>query len=207
MANIKILTELESDLLAELFNIGVGRAADALSQMVNQEILLSVPSIEFMTTNEMTIKIGKSEKICGIGQEISGVLSAQSLLLFPESSSIEVVRQMLGDHLPDEVLLEMQQEAMNEIGNIVLNACIGSISNALGQSISVELPNFYFDETESLLAMAVKDTNDIVLFMTIDMTLTESEVVGYLAFLLGPMSLRSLQQQLKKILSATVGSL
>ena len=43
MANLNILSELENDLLGELFNIGVGRAANSLSQMVNQEVTLSVP--------------------------------------------------------------------------------------------------------------------------------------------------------------------
>lgn len=200
--NDRILTDLESDLLCELFNIGVGRAAKSLSLMTNQEVKLSVPTIDFMTTAQMAKKFAVAQKICGVGQAISGTFDAQSLLLFPESNSLEVVRAMLGDNLPDEMLGEMQQEAMSEIGNIVLSACIGSISNAMDGKVIVELPNFYFEDSEKLLDMVAESADDVVFFMTIDMTLTKSQVVGYLAFILGPMSMTSLREQLKLILSS-----
>lgn len=201
MAHVNILSELEEDLLGELFNVGVGRAANSLSQMVNQEVSLSVPEVKFVTLDDLAEHIGSEQKICGIGQEVSGSFDAHSLLLFPESSSMEVVRQMLGEELSDEIVAEMQQEAMNEIGNIVLNACIGSISNAMGSELNVKLPHFYLDTTANILNTSVEGASDIVLFITIDMTLKKSEVVGYMAFLLGPMSLIKLQQQLKSMLA------
>jgi len=200
MANLNILSELENDLLGELFNIGVGRAANSLSQMVNQEVTLSVPEVRFISIDEFAKHIGNG-KICGIGQEINGSFDAHSLLLFPEESSMEVVRQMLGQQLSDEFIAEMQQEAMNEIGNIVLNACIGSISNSIGTKFDVSLPVFYHDDAEQILGNSIEGGSDIVLFITIDMTLKKSEVVGYMAFLLGPMSLKKLQDQLKDMLA------
>ena len=58
MTGLFELDELELDLLAELFNIGVGKAANSLSQMVDQEIKLSVPSIDFKTVSQMTGLLG-----------------------------------------------------------------------------------------------------------------------------------------------------
>ena len=37
-------SELQADALAEILNIGVGRGAAGLSQLLNQEVLLSVPA-------------------------------------------------------------------------------------------------------------------------------------------------------------------
>ena len=42
----------EHDLIVELMNLGVGRAAHALSQLVNDEVLLSVPRLEFISVPE-----------------------------------------------------------------------------------------------------------------------------------------------------------
>lgn len=42
------LNELQQDMLTELFNIGMGNAAAALSEMVSEEVLLSIPQISFM---------------------------------------------------------------------------------------------------------------------------------------------------------------
>ncbi len=43
----------EKDAFAELINVGMGLAASALSSMLGQEILLSVPSVEFISRQEM----------------------------------------------------------------------------------------------------------------------------------------------------------
>jgi len=195
------LSDLEEDLLGELFNLGVGRAANSLSKMVNQEVKLSVPSVKFVGYAEMSAYLGDNDRICAVGQKMQGPFDAQSLLLFPEKSSMEVVRIMLGEHLSDELIAEMQQEALTEIGNIVLNACIGSISNSMKQGITVELPHFFHDTPEKLVRDNLSTDSDTVLLITIDMSLSASEVTGYMAFILGPQSLQKLQQSLKEMLS------
>lgn len=201
MDNKPKLSELEEDLLGELFNLGVGRAANSLSKMVNQEVKLSVPHVKFVGQQEMEDYLGSNSQICAVGQVMHGPFDAQSLLLFPEKSSMEVVRKMLGEHLSDELIAEMQQEALTEIGNIVLNACIGAISNSMKKIITVELPHFFLDTPNRLLSDYLTTENDVVLLITIDMTLSESEVTGYMAFILGPFSLQKLQKSLQEILS------
>jgi len=198
------LSELEEDLLGELFNLGVGRAANSLSKMVSQEVKLSVPHVKFVGHDEMEEYLGDNSQICAVGQKMHGPFDAQSLLLFPEKSSMEVVRQMLGEHLSDELIAEMQQEALTEIGNIVLNACIGAISNSMRKTITVELPHFFLDTPERLIKGYLTADSDVVLLITIDMTLSQSEVTGYMAFILGPFSLQKLQQSLQEMLSGMI---
>ncbi|UUZ47426.1 chemotaxis protein CheC [Massilia sp. B-10] len=42
------LSELQHDALVEIFNIGVGHAARAMSDIVNEEVTMSVPHITFL---------------------------------------------------------------------------------------------------------------------------------------------------------------
>ena len=102
------LSEMEVDLLTELFNLGVGSAAASLSQMVKQEIKLSVPHIEFLNINQIADKLGAERSICSVSQLVSGPFTAKSMLLFPEENSFEIVRQLLGNDLPDDALIELQ---------------------------------------------------------------------------------------------------
>ena len=44
------LTDLERDALAELSNISMARAASSLRQMIKNEVLLAVPSVEILTS-------------------------------------------------------------------------------------------------------------------------------------------------------------
>ncbi len=194
------LDELESDLLAELFNIGVGKAADSLSRMVNQEVKLSVPAVEFRTIRDMADFLGGDSTICSVSQNMRGAFDARSMLMFPEENSMEVVRQLMGNHLSDELVADMQEEALSEIGNIVLNACIGSIATTLDHKFDVDLPEFDQGKPMDLLSTTESAEDEGVLLIRIHMELSECAVKGYLAFLLGPTSQDNLQKALKTML-------
>ena len=194
------LTELELDILTEMFNLGVGKAAAALSTMVKQEIHLSVPQIEFLPIAELALKLGSDNTICSVSQSLSGPFSAQSMLLFPEENSLEIVRQLLGQDLPDETIAELQQEAFSEIGNIVLSACICSFSEALDEEFIINLPVFELSKPLDLLNVA-ENKNETALFIRINLTLSESEITGYMAFLMGTLSLEQLKDVLTKMLA------
>jgi len=195
------LNELEYDLLTELFNIGVGRAAASLSEMLKQEIKLSVPEISFCTVNELIQNFRSEEKLITIAQNINGAFDMKSMLVFPSTGSMEVVKAMLGDHLSDEKAAELQQEAFTEIGNIVLNACIGIIATTLDESFKIDLPQYNEDVAETLFVDNMSDRKQIVMSMQVDLALTSSSVSGHLAFILGSVSFEKIKEQLNKILN------
>ncbi|MFT4577359.1 MAG: chemotaxis protein CheC [Nitrospinales bacterium] len=47
------LTDDQLDALGELFNIGVGKAADNLNQMLDCQIQIRVPHLEVLALNEL----------------------------------------------------------------------------------------------------------------------------------------------------------
>jgi len=200
MTKILSLSELELDLLTEMFNLGVGKAAASLSSMVKQEIKLSVPQIEFLFIKELAEKLGSDTTICSVSQTLSGPFSAQSMLLFPEENSLEIVRQMLGTDLPEETIHELQQEAFSEIGNIVLNACIASFAEVFDGEFKIDLPVFEISKPLYLLNIP-NNESEAALFIRIDLTLSSSEITGNMAFLMGSQSLEKLKEALKQILS------
>ena len=200
MADTPQLSPLEQDLLTEIFNLGVGNASNSLSQMVGQEIKLSVPTVIFDNVENVAAAIGNDQFISGVSLEIKGPFNAQSMLLFPEEGSLEVVSKMLGGSLSKEMLIEMQQEALSEIGNIVLNACIGSIAQTLGDSFEMDLPAYKMDTVEQILLNDDRKSIDTVMFIHIEMTLSESDITGYMAFLLESGSMAKLKECLKRTL-------
>jgi len=194
------LNELETDLLTELFNIGVGKAADSLSRMLRQTVKLSVPVVEIKSITDMAIYLGGDKDICSISQEMRGSFDGRSMLMFHETNSMEIVRQLMGKNLPDEMVTEIQEEALSEIGNIVLNACIGAIASSLGQQFEVDLPVFQQGKPLQLLTLPDASIDSSVLLIRIRLELTDCEVEGYLAFLLAPTSQNNLHRSLKCIL-------
>lgn len=202
MNNPLNLSDLEQDLLTELFNIGVGKAAASLSQMVSQEIILSVPTVEFTKSSAMIDLLHNNKSVVSITQFIKGSFDAKSMLLFPDNGGMEVVRQMLGTHLSDEAIADLQEEALTEIGNIVLNACIGAISTSMNTTFHVEIPKFHESAPEQLLEINNLLENDTILLININMKLKESNVEGYLAFIFSTESLKKLHSSLTKLIGS-----
>ncbi|MEM0911761.1 MAG: chemotaxis protein CheC [Pseudomonadota bacterium] len=192
------LSELEHDLLSELFNLGVGKAASSLSEMVNQEVILSVPIVEFRNRAGLVQKLGTNQTICSVSQNMEGPFSGKSMLLLPAASGFKVVRSMLGQSFSDEMLTELQPDALSEIGNIILNAFIGAMSDATSGEFQLSLPEFDLCNPNEIL-QSTTALDDVVLLVRISMKLSESDVIGYLAFTLNDISLQELRTTLEEM--------
>ena len=77
---------------------------------------------------------------CAVRQDFSGVLKGRALLIFPERSSLELMHTILGRQIPAADILDLEDEALAETGNIILNSWVGTIANLLKQSLKTSLP-------------------------------------------------------------------
>ncbi len=196
------LNEIERDALTEVFNIGVGQAAAAMSQMVNEEVTLSVPSVEFLSRSAvakgLTQDVG--QRICGVSQRFEGTFDADAILMFPESKSLEIVRMMIGEDIPLDELTDMEQEALSEIGNIILNALIGTLANVFGSEFSSSLPVFHLGTSSEILQVEQNTGDDFVMLLHIDFNLEKHQINGYVAFLLDVSSIQGLKDSLNRFI-------
>ncbi len=183
MADIQ-LTPLQHDAITELLNIGMGQAAAALSEMVNEEIKLSIPSVELLPrhTAAQQIIIHSTNSIAAIKQHFNGPFWGDALLLFAEEKSLELVKTLIREDLPIEMLKELERDALLEIGNIILNSCLASLANVLTHELHSDLPIFITGTADDILRGT--KSNDLVMFLRMDFMLKTKEVEGYVAFVL-----------------------
>src|SRR4051794_23260027 len=126
---ISSLTELELDALTELVNMGVGRSAVGLRQLVGHQVLLHVPKVllvERLAAIEM-LRRCESGPLVGVRQYFAGSVRGKAILIFPDDKSLDLVRAVAGP-LPEEELIALYPEALTEIGNVVLGNCLASIA-------------------------------------------------------------------------------
>ncbi len=197
------LTELHLDALTEVFNVGAGRAAASLSEIVGDEVKLSVPSIEIKKTSESDASIItlNSAKFGAVSQQFSGPFDAEAVLLFTEDHALEIVRDMMGSQMSIEELAEFEQEAMCELGNIILNACLSAMADMLQISLDSSLPSYKIATSEEIFR-GISNTTDhpYILVLHIDLTIEKRHSQGHLIFLLSSMSLRNLVTQIDRFL-------
>jgi len=120
------------------------------------------------------------------------------MLMFPENSSLEIVRLMLGSQVPIEQISEIEQDALSEIGNIILNACFSTIADMLEDTFSCDLPKLNVAPISEILE---KPEGESVLFIQIQLALESRSLEGYLAFIMGSESEANLQQALRSFLT------
>lgn len=84
------LSELHLDALSEVFNVGAGRAAASLSEIVGDEVLLSVPSVEIRKSSDLDLSAIslESNRFGTVHQTFSGSFQAEALLLFTEEHAL-----------------------------------------------------------------------------------------------------------------------
>ncbi len=146
-------SEDQMDLLQELINIGVGRAADALSQLVESRIQLCVPEIKMLGSREAQ-EIFDARAISEetmVTQSFSGSVDGRLGMLLDKKSAI-LLTSILGDEgvSGDEISLE-QEGILLEVGNIVLNGVMGSISNAIEDQLDYSIPEIARSNSIKLL--------------------------------------------------------
>jgi chemotaxis protein CheC len=191
------LDELERDALTELVNIGVSRAAASLRKMVDREVVLSVPSVEIVTRKSAASLVGQreSESLIAVQQQFEGPFSGRALLIFPQSNGLSLVRAIVGDEMGESDLLEMEDEALAETGNVILNGCLGSMANMLQHTLKMSIPDVRRGDSTLLFdALGSQGEERFVLFLYINFSVRERDIRGYIAMIMDLPSLEKLKK-------------
>jgi chemotaxis protein CheC len=196
-----LLTELERDALTEVINIGVSRAAKNLSRMVKEQVHLSVPRTDIMSRDQAVGWLSKRENssLVAVGQDFRGSFSGQALLIFPEKTSLELVRSILDGTLSLEEIVDLEQESLAEIGNVVLNGCLVVMANMLKQPLDMSLPRVMRGSSQVvLLGAEAEDPGEMVLFLTIDFEVRTRSINGYIALLMDLPSIAAIKTLIRE---------
>lgn len=195
------LSAIEKEALAELVNIGVSRAATSLGQLLSKEVLLSVPSVEIISREAAArfVEQSSSPTLIAVQQLFEGSLSGKALLIFPETRSLELVRAILGGKQSLEDIIDLEQEVLAETGNIVLNACLGTITNVLHQTIRMSLP-LVVRGTGATLFEGGEGNANLVLLLYIDFIIETQNLQGFIALLIDLPTIESLKTLVQELI-------
>ena len=202
------LSPLEHDALTEVVNIGVSRAASSLRKMIGQQVLLSVPGVEIVTRAKAGALLGEreSDELVTVEQAFNGVFSGRALLIFPEANSLELVRAVTGDELSATEAEEIEQEALAETGNVILNGCLATMANMLKRPLTMSIPIVGRARSSALFnAEEPEPEEGSVLFLYINFSVRDRNLRGYIAMVMDMPSLAALRELLREFIAEVVG--
>lgn len=202
---MRAFTALEMDALTEAFNLSLGEATATFAAIVREEIELSVPVVEFVSRDELACRLqsgqagGVEDRLCRISQHFhtGDGFATDALLLFPEQGSLEIVRRMLGEDTSVEQITELEQDALAEIGNIIINSCMSSLADLFGSEITGSLPRVQSSSVARLLED--KSPESLILVARIGMRMSAHNLSGFVLFLMDVPSIDHFMGQVSRL--------
>jgi len=180
-------TDDELDFVAEIFNIGVNKAAESLGALVDREIALSVPNLSLIQAIDLVSELCMTtDSVCGVFKRITDPLESYAVILFPKQESIKLVRYVVPPGMAGEEPEQIYGDAITEIGNILIGACLGSIADTFGMAINLDLPVIYIEHPSDffLKSIVIDDLCEYFLDIRISMAVENTPLTFYWDFLL-----------------------
>ena len=195
------LTTSQQDALTELINIGYARAAAALSDLTGHRISLEVPEVAIHLIGEIKEKLQRVIKgeVASVNQVFSGPIRGNAILLLDREAAL-LLNSLLTDR-PDVLELDgAAREVITEVGNIVLNTCLGAFGNLLKVQVSFTVPFLQVESVQKVLRSitVAGDELEYALIIHTRFHMRASNVSGYLVIILGVTSLETLLEELEK---------
>lgn len=196
------LTPSQKDALTELINIGYGRAAGAMSELTGFRISLEVPQVTMHDINTIAPLLENviGREIVGVNQLFSGAIAGNALLVLDHRAALVLSRLLSEDRANQRDLDASARETIVEVGNILLNACLGVFGNLLDVQITFSVPRLHVESVPRVLESLTKESDDAIQYALMVHTrfnVKAEDIVGYLVIILGISSLDRLLLELE----------
>jgi chemotaxis protein CheC len=199
------LNDEQKDALRELGNIGASHAATTLSTMLNTPIMLNVPEISIMDFEEISTQIAHENSAMVIFTMEGQMAKAGYVVLHvPRESVVQMTSIMLGmPPDPTRDLNEMDESAINEIGNIMVSAFLDGTAELLGIIMLPSPPRTIFDFPKNVFDLIIRESNilyDNVVFFRTELICDEHELNLNIFMLPNPPVLQKIVGMLEQII-------
>uniref|UniRef100_A0A7C4VRN9 Chemotaxis protein CheC n=1 Tax=Desulfatirhabdium butyrativorans TaxID=340467 RepID=A0A7C4VRN9_9BACT len=191
-----ILTQEQQDALTELINIAFSKTAASLSDLTGHRVLLDVPKVDIIPIEDMNRKLGSfiQGEVATVHQIFTGTLAGDAMLVLNADGASMLVNLLTGQERPGIRVDATGREVLTEIGNILLNACLGMFGNLLKVHVSFSVPRLFIEDLEAMMDTLVIGQDELRYALTVstNFRVQGSAVEGYLVIVLGVVSLDQL---------------
>ena len=148
-----VLTETQTDALTELINIAFARTGAALSELTGHRVLLEPPTVRLHLATELDNELASflPGEVAWIHQVFDGPVAGDALLLLNYDGAVQLTELLTDDSPGSHRLDESAREVLTEVGNILLNACLGVFGNVLHVHVGFSVPRLRLDNVDELI--------------------------------------------------------
>jgi len=190
------LSPTQHDALVELLNIGFGRAGASLSSLTGHRVILDVPHVAIHPVDKLNATLAEymSGEVATVHQEFGGPVGGDAVLLLDPVAAATLKELLTNEPALPLALDTSAREVLTEVGNILLNACLGTFGNLLRLPVSFSVPDIDVASIRAVVARLIGpgEAFRYALVVTAGFRLRDAEVVGYVVIVLTVQSLTRL---------------
>jgi chemotaxis protein CheC len=166
---MSLLSGIQRDTLTEILTLGLGQAGESLNELLDTHISLQAPIIKFFTREEfdddlmpqLTDKIGTSATST-VQQNFTGDTRGGASLIFHPDSARKLVAVLTGEEITSPEIDTLRSGTLMEVGNIVINGILGTISNQLQCNLDFHLPEYRDEQIAKMFQSNTPQLHDHV---------------------------------------------
>ena len=200
-----LLSEEEVEILQEIMNISFGQSAADLADVIDTAVVLSVPYIDIMDVPELPDYIRNHVKdyknINIVEQKFWGKFRGDALLIFSSGAGKELISLLQADNKnvfesdPFDIL---ERETLMEVGNILIGACVGKLSELLKDVVTYTPPMVIVEKDyREAISNGHYDEDKTAIILKTDFRFDKGDVSGFLFLVTSNDSVRWLKEALR----------
>lgn len=132
-----LMNELERDIIREILNIGLARAADSFAIIAKERVMLEVPNLDLLPSHNIIERVREYQtRYVAIQSDIRGDFNGSTFMFFSGQHIQRLSRVCLRMQVTDSLQLsELQESLLLEISNIITGALVTQLANILKANI------------------------------------------------------------------------
>lgn len=175
------INDEQIDVIREFINIGVGRASASLNELLSTHVTLRVPVVRGLTIKEMEEDSSAIDgaDISMVKLDFKGKISGISMLVFPLESASRLVSLLSGDEdYHDADIDALKEGLLTEVGNILINAVMGSFANMFEFPLTYTIPVYSEGDIRSLIRRKCDDDGSVIIMAVTNFLIEEHMIEG-----------------------------
>lgn len=139
--------------LPDLFETSMRRAEDSMRSLLGDPLRLTLCGARIRPGHGQSVLPVDDESgpTVGLHSWITGQGSGRVLILVPMPMARRFVHALLGGSNDSRPLTEMEQSAIQEVGNIISSSFLSRLGDLLGRSLLHSVPELYLENISQLI--------------------------------------------------------
>lgn len=187
------LTVDQKDAVTELVNIAFSRTAAALAELTGNRVELTVPEVSAHPIADLVPALSRfvHGDVATVHQIFGGPVSGDAFLLLDVDGAARLVHLLTDAGAPTLQMGSSAKEVLTEVGNILLNACLGVFGDLLHVRFTFAVPRLHLETLHSMMDSLVIGEAELrhALLVGARFRVRSSEVTGCMVLVLGVTSL------------------